>query len=165
MWLHYVERRTCLKILVQDNKYFVASAVAGQWEYYDLEQRVLSRAEKKKPDAILIEDTGFGTALISVLKKRGLPVVAVKPEGDKKSRLKQQIYKFTNGQVFLLRNAPGRMELETELFTFPAGKRNDLVDALSQALAYKHVSYLWTDESLANYSKLLCTLAASAPRR
>jgi len=159
-------RSACLDILVHDNKYFIARALAGQWEFSDLEQLVLSRANEQQPDRILIEDdAGFGTALISVLKKRGLPVVAVKPEGDKKSRLKQQIYKFTNGQVFLLRNAPGRMELETELFTFPAGKRNDLVDALSQALAYKHVSYLWTDEALENYNKLLWTLAASAPRR
>jgi hypothetical protein len=35
----------------------------------------------------LIEDTGFGTALISSLKQRKLPVVAVKPEGDKRTRL------------------------------------------------------------------------------
>jgi predicted phage terminase large subunit-like protein len=102
VWLHYVERRTCLKILVQDNKYFVASAVAGQWEYYDLEQPVLSRAEKQKPDAILIEDAGFGTALISALKQRGMPVIAVQPEGDKKTRLLRQVSKFANGQVFLL---------------------------------------------------------------
>jgi predicted phage terminase large subunit-like protein len=159
-------RSACLDILLHDNKCFIARALVGQWDYHDLEQLVLSRANEQQPNRILIEDdAGFGTALISVLKRRGLPVVAVKPEGDKKSRLIQQIFKFTNGQVFLLKNAPGRMELETELFTFPAGKRNDLVDALSQALAYKHVSYLWTDEALENYNKLLWTLAASAPRR
>jgi phage terminase large subunit-like protein len=45
---------------------------------------VLARANEQKPNAILIEDTGFGTALIGALKQRGLHVVAVKPEGDKK---------------------------------------------------------------------------------
>ena len=158
-------RSACLDILVHDHKYFIARALVGQWEYDDLQQRVLSRANEQKPNAILIEDAGFGTALISGLKKKGLPVVAVKPEGDKENRLRQQMDKFTNGQVFLLKTAPGRMELETELFTFPAGKRNDLVDALSQALAYKHVSCLWTDEALENYNKLLCTLVAMAPPR
>jgi predicted phage terminase large subunit-like protein len=147
-------RSAGLDILVRDNKYFIASAVAGQWEYHDLEQRVLSRAEKQKPNAILIEDAGFGTALISALKQRGLPVVAVKPEGDKKTRLLQQMSKFTNGQVFLLKTAPGRADLETELLSFPAGQRNDMVDALTQALGYKHV-FIWTDEMVENYKKVL----------
>jgi phage terminase large subunit-like protein len=99
------------------------------------------------------------------LKTKGLPVIAVKPEGDKQSRLVMQIDKFKNGQVFLLKNAPGRADLETELFTFPGGQRNDLVDALSQSLAYRYVPCLWTDKALENYNKLLWTLAASAPRR
>ena len=51
-------RSACLDILLHDNKYFIARALAGQWQYQDLEQRVLA-----------------------------LHVVAVKPEGDKKSRL------------------------------------------------------------------------------
>ena len=96
---------------------------------------------EQKPDAILIEDAGFGTALISTLKQRKLPVVAVKPEGDKKTRLLRQISKFTNRQVFILKTAPGRSELEDELFSFPGGRRNDLVDALTQALGYNHVPF------------------------
>ena len=84
----------------------------GQWEYFDLEQLVISRANEK-PNAILIEDVGVGTALIGALKQKALPVVAVKPEGDKKTRLMRHISKFANGQVFLLKTAPGRAELET----------------------------------------------------
>jgi predicted phage terminase large subunit-like protein len=102
--------------------------------------------------------------LISVLKKKGLPVIAVKPQGDKESRLRQQMDKFHNGQVFLLRNAAGRADLETELFSFPGGQHNDLVDALSQALAYRYVRCLWTDEAVENYNRLLFTLMASGVR-
>jgi predicted phage terminase large subunit-like protein len=123
-----------------------------------LEQRVLSRAAEQRPNAILIEDAGFGTALIGALKQKGLPVVAAKPEEDKVTRLLRQISKFANGQVFLLKSAPGRTDLETELFTFPGGQHNDLVDALTQALGYKHVPYLWTDKALENYDKLLLSL-------
>ena len=129
-------RSACLDILVQDNKYFIAHALVGQWEYYELERRVLSRADEQKPNAILIEDVGFGTALISTLKHKGLSVIAVKPEGDKKTRLLREIAKFANAEVFLLKTAPGRADVETELFNFPGGQRNDLVDALSQALSY-----------------------------
>jgi predicted phage terminase large subunit-like protein len=155
-------RSACLDILVQDNKYFVAHALVGQWEYYELERRVLSRANEQKPNVILIEDVGFGTALIGTLKHKGLPVFAVKPEGDKRTRLLREIAKFANAQVFLLKTAPGRADLETELFNFPGGRRNDLVDALSQALSYKHVPpNLWTPKALENYEKFLFGLACS----
>jgi len=152
-------RSACLDILVQDNKYFIAHVLVGQWEYYELERRLLSRANEQKPDAILIEDAGFGTALIG-LKRKELPIIAVQPEGDKKTRLLQQMAKFTNAQVFLLKTAPGRTDLETELLSFPGGRRNDLVDALSQALSYKHVPpNLWSDEALKNYNNFVFQLA------
>lgn len=147
-----------MDILVQGNNFYIAQALVGQWEYHDLEQQVLSRADQQKPNVILIEDTGFGTALISTLKKRRLPVIAVKPEGDKRTRLLRQISKFTNRQVFILKTAPGRSELEDELFSFPGGRRNDLVDALTQALAHNHVPFLWTDEALNNYGSLVANL-------
>jgi predicted phage terminase large subunit-like protein len=158
-------RSACLDILVQDNKYYIAHALVGQWEYHELEQRVLSRAHEHKPDAILIEDAGFGTALITTLKQKGLHVIAVKPEGDKKTRLLRNMSKFTNGQVIVLRSAPGRADLETELFGFPGGHRNDLVDALSQALDYKHSRYVLNDTVNANYANLIATLALSSRRR
>ena len=157
-------RSACLDILVQDNKYFIKHAMVGQWEYQELEQRLLSRAEEQKPNMILIEDAGFGTALIGTLKRKGLPVIAVQPEGDKKTRLLRQICKFANAQVFLLKTAPGRADLETELFSFPGGRRNDLVDALSQALSYKHVPCLWNDKAVENYGKLLSGLIARGVR-
>ena len=152
-------RSACLDILVQDNKYFIAHAMVGQWEYQELEQRLLSRANEHKPNVILIEDAGFGTALIGTWKRKGLPVVAVQPEGDKKTRLLRHISKFANAQVFLLKTSPGRADLETELFSFPGGRRNDLVDALSQALAYKHVPLLLTPKAVENYGNFLSRLA------
>ena len=152
-------RSACLDILVQDNKYFIVHAMVGQWEYQELEQRLLSRASEHKPHVILIEDAGFGTALIGTLKRKGLPVVAVRPEGDKKTRLLRHISKFANAQVFLLKTSPGRADLETELFSFPGGRRNDLVDALSQGLAYEHVPRLLTPKAVKNYGNFLSRLA------
>jgi predicted phage terminase large subunit-like protein len=148
-------RSACLDIVVQDDKYIIAHALADHWDYHELERRVFSRADERKPDVILIEDAGFGTALISILKRKNLPVVAVRPEGDKVSRLVRHISKFANGQVFLLKTAPGRGMLEDELFAFPGGQRNDLVDALTQGLGYKHVPHLWTDKQVENYGNLL----------
>ena len=151
-------RSVCLDILIHDKKYFITNALVGQWEYYhDLERLALSLAERQRPNAILIEDNGFGTALIGALKQKGAPVHPVKPEGDKKTRILRNMSKFTNGQVIVLRSAPGRADLETELFAFPGGHRNDLVDALSQALDYKHVGYVLNDTVNANYIHLMLT--------
>jgi predicted phage terminase large subunit-like protein len=159
-------RSACLDIVVRENNYYIARALVGQWDYDELERRALWRANEGKPDAILVEDDGgFGTVLIGALKRKGLPVIAIKPEGDKKSRLLKHIDKFANGQVFLFKNAPGRADVETEFFSFPGGQRDDLVDALSQALGYRHVRCLWTDEALENYNKLLGALVAMGPRR
>jgi predicted phage terminase large subunit-like protein len=139
-------------------KYFITCAQVGQWDYHDLERRVLSRADEQKPHVILVEDTGFGTALISALKQKKLPVKAVKPEGDKKTRLLRQMSKFVNGQVFLLKSASGRTDLETELFSFPGGQHDDLVDALSQALGYEHLPYEWTEKAVENFGHLVNSL-------
>jgi phage terminase large subunit-like protein len=73
--------------------------------------------------------------------------------------------KSTNGQVIVLKSAPGRADLEAELFAFPGGHRNDLVDALSQALDYKHVRYVLNDTVNENYAKLIATLALTQRRR
>jgi len=155
-------RSACLDVLVQDGSYFIVGALAGQWDYHTLEQRALARANDRKPDAILVEDVGWGTALIPALKQKSLPVIAVKPEGDKKTRLLREIAKFRNGQVFLWKAAPGRADLEIELFSFPGGRRDDLVDALSQALSFKHVPpNLWTPKAVENYNNMLFGLALS----
>jgi predicted phage terminase large subunit-like protein len=138
--------------------------LVGRWEYHDLEKRVLSHADAHKPNVILIEDAGFGTALIGALKRKRLPVIEVKPEGDRKSRLLREMSKFANSQVFLLKSAPGRAEVETELFTFPGGRRNDLVDALSQALSYKYVPCLFTPEAMENYGNFVVGLIQKGVR-
>jgi predicted phage terminase large subunit-like protein len=138
--------------------------LVGQWEYHDFEKRVLSHADAHKPNVILIKDAGFGTALIGALKRKRLPVIEVKPEGDKKSRLLREMSKFANSQVFLLKSAPGRAEVETELFTFPGGRRNDLVDALSQTLSYKYVPCLFTPEAMKNYGNFVVGLMQKGVR-
>ena len=67
--------------------------------------------------------------------------------------------------MFLLKTAPGRSVLEDELFAFPGGRHNDLVDALTQGLGYKHVRYLWTDKAVENYGNLLFGLMLNGAAR
>ncbi len=93
--------------------------------------------QKYKPDTILIEESGLGRTLLRDLKSAWLPVVGVIPEGDKLTRVSVELEKFANGQVFFPKKAPWLLVLENEVFAFPNGRNDDLVDALFQALAYK----------------------------
>ena len=112
------------------------------------------QAKLHKAPQSLIEDAGFGTALIQELKTADFSVIAVKPEHDKKIRMAIQAGKFENGQVFFPKDAIWLRDLEDELFAFPSGRHDDQVDSISQALGHKSPSY-WTKASLEGYSNLI----------
>jgi predicted phage terminase large subunit-like protein len=153
-------RSACTTWLLHENKYYLIDVLVGQFDYLALKEHAISLARAHKPSTILIEDTGVGTALIADLKKKAeLPAVAVKPEHDKQIRMSIQIPKFANGRVFFPKQRPWRADVDSELFAFPNGRYDDIVDSISQALAHKHSTYLWTDTALANHENLLFGLA------
>ena len=69
-------------------------------------------------------------------------IVAVKPEGDKASRMAVASAKFEAGQVLLPERAPWLADLEAELFVFPRGRHDDQCDSISQALLDKNNSFM-----------------------
>jgi predicted phage terminase large subunit-like protein len=138
----------CTTWLIYQNKYyFLVDVLRGRFDFPTLRRKVYEQAQLHKPSRVLIEDAGFGTALIQELKTADFSVIAVKPEYDKKIRMGIQAAKFENGQVLFPKEAPWLADLEAELFAFPKGPHDDQVDSISQALAYK-VPSGWTDESL-----------------
>jgi predicted phage terminase large subunit-like protein len=138
--------------------FYVADALRDRLLYPELKAQAISQAQKHKPDKILIEEAGLGRTLLRELKAAGLPAVGVIPEGDKSTRVSLQLEKFANGQVFFPEEAPWLSELENEVFAFPNGHNDDLVDALFQALAYKRPAFLWSDTALENMGKVINTL-------
>ena len=82
----------------------------------------MCRGLAKKWDArrILVEDTGAGTSLVQEMRSHVSGIIAVKPEGDKVSRMAVASAKFEAGQVLLPERAPWLPDLEAELFSFPA---------------------------------------------
>ncbi len=92
---------------------------------------------------LLIEDKSSGTPLIQTLEqgkdKRGrkFPVVAIKPEGDKVSRLDGASILIENGVILFPQDKNNWWkDFKDELLKFPASKFNDQVDAFSQAANY-----------------------------
>ena len=149
----------CTTWLIHDNKYYLMDVLRGQFIYPTLKARAISHADVHKPDKILIEDTGVGTALVAELGDAGLTAIGVKPEHDKKTRMSIQSAKFESGQVFFPNRAPWLADLETELFAFPNARHDDQVDSISQALAQEVSRYGWDEKrlnGLAQFTFLLC---------
>ena len=135
----------CTTWLVCEGKYYLVDVLRGHFDYPTLNARAISHAQKQKPNKILIEDAALGQALVAELKSVNLPAIAIKPEGDKRTRMSVQSIKFESGQVFLPREAPWLAAFEAELFAFPRAPHDDQVDSVSQALAHEGGSYEFGD--------------------
>jgi predicted phage terminase large subunit-like protein len=147
----------CTTWLIYDKRYYLIDLLRGRFDFPTLRRKVSEHAKQHKASQILIEDAGFGTALIQELKTTHFSVVAVKPEYDKKIRMAIQAAKFENGLVFFPKEAAWLRDLEDELFAFPNGRHDDQVDSISQALGHK-IAAFWTNESLDRYNNFLSAL-------
>ena len=144
----------CTTWLVHENKYYLIHVVRGRFDFPTLRTRVSEQAKLHEASCILIEDAGFGTALIQEFNMADFSVIAVTPAYDKKIRMEIQSGKLENGQVFFPQDAPWLRDLEDELFAFPNGRHDDQVDSISQALGHKSRA-IWTKESLHGYVNII----------
>jgi predicted phage terminase large subunit-like protein len=151
----------CTTWLICDKRYYLIDVLRGRFDFPTLRRKVAEQAKLHKASQVLIEDAGFGTALIQELKTENFSVIAVQPEYDKKIRMGIQAGKFENGQVLFPKEAPWLRDLEEELFAFPSGRHDDQVDSISQALSYKPPSF-WTKESLENCNYAMTRLRNEA---
>jgi predicted phage terminase large subunit-like protein len=139
--------------LYYDNRWYLIDVLRGRFDFPTLRTKVLEYAKLHKASQVLIEDAGFGTALIQELKTAHFSVIPVKPEYDKQTRMAIQSGKIENGQLFLPKEASWLADFEAELFAFPRGRHDDQVDSISQALAHKSSSY-WTKASIEGYNNV-----------
>jgi len=84
--------------------------------------------------SLLIEKKGSGQSLIQDLYRENIHAIGIKPDGDKILRMAAQAAPIEAGAVHLPRNAPWLDEFKNEILSFPKGRHDDQVDALSQGL-------------------------------
>jgi predicted phage terminase large subunit-like protein len=125
----------CSTWRIIDGKYYLIDVLRQRLDYPALRARAITHARRCNIQKLLVEDIGIGTALIQELRNAGLPVVAVKPEHNKKTRMSIQSAKFVDGLVFLPRQAYWLAEFEAKLLSFPYAHFDDQVDCTAQALA------------------------------
>ena len=104
---------------------------------------IRAQAKKYGVTDIVIEATGGAACAIEILMKerrqgrKDVPYVQYhKPKIDKAARLMREAYFVEQGLVHLPKQASWLNEFRQELLAFPAGKHDDQVDALSQALKW-----------------------------
>jgi predicted phage terminase large subunit-like protein len=126
----------CLTFLERDrNHFYLIDVYRDRLEFPELVKRVISQAQKFHANAILIEDAPSGTSLIQTVRRAGLQgVIAVKPTGDKVTRMYGQTAKLESGCLFLPKSAPWLADFLAEYLAFPKGRHDDQIDALSQFL-------------------------------
>lgn len=100
---------------------------------------MLEQARQHNQWIILIEDTGVGTGLIADLRTEELDAIDISATQSKETRAHIQTPKFASGRVLFPKSAPWLADLEAELLAFPAGRYDDQVDPIVQALAYDQV--------------------------
>lgn len=129
-------------LLTHNKKWYLLDVWRGRVDYPTLKSTAQTLAQNFKARRVLVEDAGSGTSLVQELRGRVAGIIAVKPEGDKQSRMAVASAKFEPGQVLLPERAPWLADLEGELFAFPGGRHDDQCDSISQALLNDNVPFV-----------------------
>lgn len=121
-----------------ENGYYLVYVWRKKCIYTDLKRAIAEMQEMWEADMILIEDASSGIQLLQDLQETTtLPVLPEKVEGrSKEARASAVSPLFEAGKVFFPRNEEFVNILVDELLSFPAGKRKDQVDSVSQALRF-----------------------------
>ena len=121
-------------VLAQNRRYYLVDVWRGRVDYPRLKAKVCELAQLWNARRVLVEDAGAGMMLVQELTGKVSGIVAVRPEGDKATRMAVASAKFEAGQAFLPERAAWLPDLEAELFVFPGGRHDDQCDSISQAL-------------------------------
>lgn len=114
----------------------VLHAASKKATFHETQNWIIEQARIWMPQVILVEAVQYQLAAVQELMRTTcLPVVAVKPDRDKASRLMPLASRYEQGFVH---HAPAHggnaiKALEDELTAFPNGAHDDLVDALVYA--------------------------------
>lgn len=116
--------------------FYLLDCHVARLEYPELRRVALSLAERWNPSAVLVEDKSSGQSLVQDLRSTRLPIVPVRADTDKISRLVACTGAIESGRVWLPNSAPWLAGFLAETANFPASPHDDQIDALSQALNY-----------------------------
>jgi predicted phage terminase large subunit-like protein len=128
----------CVVLLVRGETIYILDVIRGRYEYPELKRAVVFHHQRLRQSVatcyLLIEKKGSGLSLIQDLRRENIHAISINPEGDKVIRMAAQAAPIEAGAVCLPKTAPWLDEFKKEILSFPRGKHDDQVDALSQGL-------------------------------
>ena len=126
----------CITIREINNKYYILDVYREKLDFPSLKKKIVAIKKQYNADVVIIEEKASGISLRQQLKSEGFSTIAYIPEGDKKDRMVAQSSHIEAGKVFLPKNAKLKWldDFRAEVVSFPYGRNDDQIDALSQVL-------------------------------
>ena len=116
---------------------FLVKQVRKRCDFDALLKHVTRLARDYTGAPILIEKTANGPALLSKLSKRHRArAVAIVPRDSKTTRFRRHYDKYLAGRIRIQNDASFRDKFIEEVTSFPHGRHDDQVDAMTQFLDY-----------------------------
>jgi predicted phage terminase large subunit-like protein len=117
---------------------YLLNVVRKRMSFLRLRDEIIKQAELFDPHAVLIEDSVSGTNMLEVLRREMNfgRAIAVKVEGSKVMRMRNQAALIESGFVHIPTEAPWLDAYLHELEAFDKGRHDDQVDSTSQALGW-----------------------------
>lgn len=125
--------RSVIATLVSDMRdIYVADVWFGRATYNDLTRIVIENYRKHSPRIVYCEEASSGFALVDQLRKTTrIPIVGVPPGRESKEARAESVTGFFEaGRIKFPKNASWIGELISEFVRFPAGRHDDIVDAV-----------------------------------
>jgi predicted phage terminase large subunit-like protein len=123
-----------LVIGVSGRKRFVLDIVNAHLDAAATEAEIRRQRELHSPiSGVLIEDKANGSAVIQRLRLNVPGIVEIEPQGGKAGRMQAASPEWRAGDWYVSRNAAWCEPFLAQLLMFPAGRHDDMADAMSQA--------------------------------
>ncbi|MGL4388664.1 MAG: phage terminase large subunit [Brevinema sp.] len=121
--------------LYKDNKFYIIDIFRDKLLFPELKRKIKELHDQYKPKKLIIENKASGIALIQQIRNEyNIYPIPYDPKLSKKDRIMVNSGIIESGRVLLPRGASFIDELQKEVVTFPHGKHDDQLDALSQIL-------------------------------
>jgi predicted phage terminase large subunit-like protein len=128
----------CVVLLARKETIYILNVIRARLEYPELKRAVILHHKRWRQVAsayaLVVEKKGSGLSLIQDLQRENIHAIGVNPDGDKIMRMAAQTAPIEAGAVHLPSHATWIDEFKKEILSFPLGKHDDQVDALSQGL-------------------------------
>lgn len=110
------------------------SSLAERLQFPQLREKAVALYHKHEPDVVLIENKASGASLRQELYRAGIPILPYNPDKSKIARAHAASPIIEAGRVWIPEGKDWAEELVNQAVAFPNGRRDDQVDAMTQAL-------------------------------